>query len=94
MDSSTILAVCNMYQKRFDTEGIPKKRMDEKKFFESKDEMLAHANYLLDGIRGFSVSMSLRNIGKTGRHLGSVQTLLWVAGWYTLEEIMNHNRPD
>jgi len=81
-----------MYQNRFNTEGIPKKRMDTKKFFESKDEMLAHANYLLDGIREFAVRTD--KIGKTGRHLGSVQTLLLVAEWYTLEDLMNHNRPD
>lgn len=31
--------------------------------------------------------------GKTGRHLGSIQMCLSFAGWYSLEELMNHNKP-
>ncbi len=91
MEPSKIIAVCEMYRKRFEAEGIPKKRMGEDELFVSKIEMLAHAHFLLDGIEEFAVNPE--KVGKTGRHLGSVQTLLWVAGWYTLEDIMNHNHP-
>ena len=65
--------------------------MDTNVFFRSSHEMLAHAHYLLDGIEVYARMRDKK--GKTGRHLGSVQTLLWVAGWYTLGEIMEHNKP-
>lgn len=66
--------------------------MDINAHFSSQKEMLMHAHYLLDGIETYARMPNKK--GKTGRHLGSLQTLLWVAGWYTLGEIMEHNRPD
>ena len=53
--------------------------------------MLAHAHYLLDGILEYAGNPDKK--GKCGRHLGSYKTILLVAGWYTLEELMNPNRP-
>ncbi len=92
MTLEKIYAVVKMYRTRFEKEGIPKKRMDPQSFFKSKEEMLAHAHYLLDGIEEYAKDSDKK--GKCGRHLGSCQTLLWTAGWYTLEELMNHNRPE
>ncbi len=90
MTPEKIKSVCTLYRNRFEAEGIPKKRMPIDKHPQVKEEMLAHAHYLLDGILVFANDPE--NKGKTGRHLGSMQTLLWVAGWYTLEDLMNHNR--
>lgn len=72
-----------MAVEKFDwAENIPKKRMPVDQCPRSSHEMLSHAHYLLDGIEQFADNPE--KIGKTGRHLGSAQTLLWVAGWYTL----------
>ena len=90
MTTEKILQVIAIYRLRFAKEGISKQRMDPTKYFETADQMLAHAHYLLDGIEKFAQDPEKK--GKTGRHLGSLQTLLWVAKWYTLEELMEHNR--
>ena len=92
MEQRKIQSVIELYRKRFEEVGIQKKRMEPNEFFSSKQQMLEHAHFLLEGILEYSQNPEQR--GKTGRHLGSVQTLLWCAEWYTLDEIMNHNRPD
>jgi hypothetical protein len=89
MEYGEIMSVVKMYRERFEKEGIPKRRLDPDSFFLSKREMLAHAHYLLDGIERYAGNPE--KAGKTGRHLGSVQTLLWVAQWYTLNELREHN---
>ena len=86
---------------RFEAEKIPKQRIDPRKFFGwleifgfivvPKKRLLAHAHYLLDGVEQYA--RDPEKVGKTGRHLGSLQTLLCTAKWYTLEELMEHNRP-
>ncbi|MEN9613723.1 MAG: hypothetical protein RLZZ347_30 [Candidatus Parcubacteria bacterium] len=97
MTTAKILSVVALYRARFEKEGIPKIRMNPDTCPRSKDtggkrEMLAHAHYLLDGIAKYA--QDPEKVGKTGRHLGSAQMLLWCAGWYTLTELMDHNRPD
>lgn len=92
MTTEKILQVVALYRERFKREDIIPKRMNEKAFFSSEREMLEHAHFLLDGIVDYATQPGKQ--GKTGRHLGSVQMLLWVARWYTLEELKNHNRPD
>ena len=92
MAPEKIKEVCALYRKRFEAEGIIKKRMPIDKFPLTKGEMLAHAYYLLDGIEVLADDPEKK--GKTGRHLDSVQTILWAAGWYTQDDLMKHNRPD
>jgi hypothetical protein len=73
--------------------GIKRKRIsvDRNWALCSREELLGHAYYLLGGIRKY---VKKRNkVGKTGRHLGSVQTILMAAGWQTLRDSMEHNRP-
>jgi len=83
-----------MYEERLQKAGVPKFPMDPKRTFESltKDEMLAHAHFLCDGVKLFAIDPERQR--KAGSHLTSVQLCLSFAGWYTLEELMNHNRPD
>lgn len=92
MTKEKILSVVAMYRERFTREGIPKKRASPTCPLVRKAEMLAHAHYLADSVA--ELASNPEKIGKTNRHLGSLQTLLWIAGWYTLEELMIHNRPD
>ncbi len=57
----------------------------------SVKELIAHAKYLLPGIREFATQEG--KWGKTNRHLASVQMFLLMAGIFSLEDVMNHNRP-
>ena len=91
MTPEKIIAVARMYRERFEREGIPKERMDPKAFFDSTEEMLAHAHYLADTTEEHA--RNPETYGKANRHLASLQTLLWTAEWYTLDDLMNHNRP-
>lgn len=94
MTTEKILEVVAMYRKQFEEKGIPKIKMDMRKTlgFLSSGERLAHAHYLLDGIIEYAQDPEKK--GKTGRHLASVQMILSFENWFTLEELMNHNRSD
>ncbi len=83
---------------------IPEKRMPANKHFSknvvrAKREMLAHAHWLLEVSLPELLSDTKRlrsrsGHGKIGRHLASVQVLLWTADMYTLSDLMNQNRKD
>lgn len=93
MDSQKVLSVVKVYEDRLLEECVPKKRMDTSRTFASlsKEEVLAHAHFLIDGVKEYAVIEGKE--GKTGRHLASIQVCLSFAGWYTLLELMNHNKP-
>jgi hypothetical protein len=93
MTPEKILAVVGMYEARLKQEGIRPKRMETSCTFAtlSKQEVLAHVYHLIVGIKELAVNPEKQ--GKTGRHLGSIQTCLSFVGWYTLDDLMNHNRP-
>ncbi len=94
MTTEKILSVIQMYEKRLVAEGIPKTRIDIKRTFGSltKPEILAHAHFLIDGVKEYAKDPEKKR--KTGSHLTAIQMFLSFAGWYTLEELMHHNRPD
>lgn len=91
MTPEKISSVIEMYEKRLVQSGIPKIRMNPKLMFESltRYERLAHAHYLCDGVKEYARDPDKQR--KTGSHLTSVQLCLSFAGWYTLEDLMNHN---
>ena len=93
MSPEKILSVVEIYEERLIRENVPKIRIDPKRTFSSlsTDEILAHVHYLIDGVKQYSTIPNKE--GKTGRHLGSIQMCLSFAGWYSLEELMNHNKP-
>ena len=92
MDSEKVISVVEMYEKKLREAGIPKIRMDPKRTFASlnREEILAHAHFLTDGVKEYAKEGKLR---KMGSHLSAIQMCLSFAGWYTLEDIMNHNKP-
>ena len=92
MTPEKILSVVQFYRERFEKEGIVTERMGTDEFFYSHNQMLSHAYCLLDGVEKF-ISEGEGMLEKANKHLGSLQTLLWTAGWYTLGELMEHNRP-
>lgn len=91
-DTRKIISVVEMYEEKLYKAGVPKIRMDTKRTFASlnKEEMLAHAYFLIDGVKE---SAKEDKLGKMNRHLSSIQMCLSFAGWYTLEDLMNHNKP-
>ena len=93
MNSEKIISVVEMYEKRLCKKGIPKICMNPKRTFASlsKEEMLAHAHFLIDGVKEYAKDDNKQR--KTGSHLTVIQMCLSLAGWYTLEDLMNHNRP-
>jgi hypothetical protein len=92
MNPERMKFVCKMYIQHLETENIPMIRMPVNRHPQTTTEMLSHAHYLLDGI--VKLADNPEKFGKANRHLGSAQTLLWVAGLYTLQELMDHNCPD
>lgn len=93
MTPEKICEVVALYRKLLQEMHIPKQRMDLARTLKSlsERERLAHAHHLLDGIEVYAHQPGKE--GKTGRHLASVQMILSFAGVYTLEELMDHNRP-
>ena len=93
MTPEKIISVIEMYEKRLVRAGVPKVRINPKLTFRdvSKEELLQHAHYLCDGVKKYALDPEKKR--KTGSHLTAVQMCLSFAGWYTLEDLMNHNRP-
>ncbi len=93
MNYEKVVSIVEMYEKRLHGAGIPKIRMNPKRTFASlsKQEMLAHAHFLTDGVKEYAKDDDKQR--KTGSHLTAIQMCLSFAGWYTLEDIMNHNKP-
>lgn len=89
MTKEKILAVIKMYEERLCKKGVPKIRMNIKRTFKSltEDEALAHAHFLTDGAKEYAKNPEKRR--KTGSHLAIIQACLSLAGWYTLEDLMN-----
>jgi hypothetical protein len=94
MTTEKILAVVEMYRMLLEEKGIPKRRMptDQTLGAISSADRLAHAHYLIDGIVEYAKNPEKK--GKTGRHLGWVQAILSLEGWYTIDDVRDHNRPD
>ncbi len=93
MDGQKIVLVVEMYEARLRHAGVPKVQMDENQTFGDLGpvEALMHAHYLCDGVKQFAMDPERQR--KTGSHLTSVQICLSIAGWYTLKELKDHNRP-
>ncbi|OGZ24049.1 MAG: hypothetical protein A3A08_01405 [Candidatus Nealsonbacteria bacterium RIFCSPLOWO2_01_FULL_41_9] len=90
MTYEKFISVIEMYGKRLHGAGVPKIRIDTKRTFASlkKEEILAHAHYLIDGAKELAKANNQRRMGS---HLTAIQMCLSFAGWYTLQDIMDHN---
>lgn len=93
MTPQKILEVICMYEARLAAEGVPKKRISPGQSFGtcSSQEILAHAHYLCDTAKEYAQDPERQ--GKANRHLTALQMCLSFANWYTLEQLMEHNRP-
>ncbi len=93
MTPQEIIAVLEVYEKRLEEEGVAKHAMPPDVCFGSvsHEEILSHAYYLCDGVRDYLKSQD--TMAKANRHFAAIQMCLSFACWYTLEELMSHNRP-
>jgi len=92
MTPSQIIQVIAVYEHRLVDARVPKIRLDPKRTFRSTTiaERLSHAHYLCAGVKKYALDAEQQR--KAGSHLAAVQMCLSFAGWYTLEELMEHNR--
>lgn len=92
MKPAKIFSVVSMYAERLREEKVVPQRISPNRSFAecAQDEILAHTAYLVEQFFSYDVSAQY---GKLNRHLAAIQMCLSFAGWYTLEEIMEHNRP-
>jgi hypothetical protein len=88
-----IISLIERYEQELAELGISKERMDPSRTFASlsREEALAHAHFLCSGVKEYAAEPKRK--GKTGRHLASVQLCLSFAGLYTLQDLMEHNKP-
>ncbi len=93
MDGKKIISVIEMYQRKLSGCGVIQERMDPGRTFQSlsQDELLSHAFFLCSFAKEYAADPE--KFGKANRHLTAIQMCLSFAGWYTLEDLMNHNRP-
>jgi hypothetical protein len=92
MTPASVLEVVKSYEAILTIFPTPPARLDTNKPgpFAIK-ELIAHAKYLLPGIK--ELALQEGKWGKANRHLASVQMFLLMAGVFSLEDLMNHNRP-
>lgn len=91
MDSNKILEVIEIYSEYFTKEEIEYVDFSHIDKPEANKEMLAHCHGMLHKIKEF---IQEDRIEKAFRWLGFVQGCLWSTGCYSLEDLMNHNRPN
>ncbi len=93
MTPGKIISVIKMYERRLLAADVPKLQISKNCTFAcvGKAELLAHAHFLCDGVKTYARDPTKRR--KTGSHLTAVQMCLSFAGWYTLGQLMEHNRP-
>lgn len=94
MTPEKVLEVLDLYEEAFTRSGIGKIQIK----FDSKLSgavattlgALAHCHGMIDEMRQF---VAEGRMDKVFRWLGFMQGVLWTNGWYTLAELMDHNRP-
>ena len=93
MDAKKIEGIVQMYKDKLVHNKIPSRRMNTSKAFQDtdRDERLMHAHYLCENIHTFLHDEE--KWGKVNRHFTAIQMCLSYAGWYTLDELMGHNKP-
>lgn len=94
MEDKKVLEVLDIYDHAFRTAGFPEVKHPHNQLFLYKDDVLAHCRSMLNGIKEF---ISLGNKEKRDRaliRLGFVQGCLAATGFYTVNDLKEHNRPD
>jgi hypothetical protein len=93
MKPEKIIALAMRYEEVLAHMGVVPVRISIEQHFSScsSGQILSHARYLAHGIRSID---PVHQYGKLNRHLAALQMCLSFAGFYSLRELMSHNRPD
>lgn len=91
MDATKVREVLSIYRLRFIGEGISKTDFPHGEIPANPAEMLAHCHRMLDMMEVF---ITEGRMDKVMRWLGFLQGVFWSRGWYSLEDLKNHNRPE
>src|SRR3989338_7446710 len=91
MDGKKVLEVIGVYRKYFETVGVSKENLPHDKLMGNGRSVLGHCHGMLDEMEKF---VAEGRMDKVFRWLGFVQGCLWSAGYYDLQSLKNHNRPD
>ena len=91
METEHIKKVVLMYKKRLELRNIQPQRMNIKMTPPLESEVLPHAHYLVNSVLHYLKHDD--KYGKINRHLSSIQNCLLFAGWYTISDLMKHNKP-
>lgn len=94
MTPERILATIGVYEYLLKKADVPKTQAPPGTYFGklSEKDQLAHAHFLCDLVKEVVNDPELW--GKTNRLFAALQMCLSNAGWYTLEELKDHNRPN
>lgn len=92
MTPEQTVTLIEMYERRLHAQGVKRVRIDPRRTFASlsMSGILAHAHFLCDGVKKLATDPEKQR--KMGSHLSVIQMCLSFAGWYTLEELLEHNR--
>jgi hypothetical protein len=95
MDTHKITRILVEYKTKLDDLGVKPERILTHKTFRDYTEdpgaLLSHALYLVDG--ALVTAQDKEKYGKLNRHLTAIQMCLSFAGIYSLDQLMNHNKP-
>ena len=93
MTPERIILIIENYERKLRDNGIPKVRMDLHKTLRDLDrlDLLAHAHFLCEGAKEYARDADRQD--KANRHFTAIQMCLSAAGWYSLEDLLRHNKP-
>lgn len=91
MTPKKIVEVARFYLDQLYIQDVVPVRMDPTRTFGSltPSEHLSHAAHLICNVLMY---IDENKVGKAMRHLSAAQMNLSCANWYTLRELMDHNR--
>ena len=88
MDKNKIYTALNLYEDHLKSKGSTSKKHISKKP-PTRQEAFNHSLYMIEEIKEFIKQDKLQ---KAFRWLGFIQSLLWIYGEFSLDDLKNHNR--
>jgi len=92
MTNEKVLSVVDAYAARLDADGFEPVRLEISDAIDASDvgAALHHVRWMCDEIKKF---LADNRSEKAARWFGFIQGTLWLAGYYTIEELMFQNKP-
>lgn len=89
MSGEKLLEMLGVYERMFREHGIDRKDVSHGLRSPSSADQLEHAHGMIRQMKTF---VTEGQIDKAFRWLGFLQAILWVNGFFTLDELRSHNR--